>query len=144
MEGNLKGKGTPLSQRARRHWRELCKNGWTDRFAVWLWTGVSRRKHKVNHIRQVANMPSWEGILAPPGEYNWTVRLGGVVALFMVVLCNRADHIYLWSPYVIGQTIIFSSSSFFLSSIFYLFFFPRLISAAAHWMSTILPHMVWS
>ena len=22
-------------------------------------------------------------------------------------------------------------------------FFPRLISAAAHWMSTILPHMVW-
>jgi len=26
----------------------------------------------------------------------------------------------------------------FLSS-----FFPRLISAAAHWMSTILPHMVW-
>ena len=28
----------------------------------------------------------------------------------------------LWSPYVIGQTIIFSSCSFFLSSIFYLFF----------------------
>jgi len=28
-------------------------------------------------------------------------------------------------------------------SIFYLFFIPRLISAAADWMSTILPHMVW-
>ena len=26
---------------------------------------------------------------------------------------------------------------------FYLSFVPRLISAAAHWMSTILPHMVW-
>jgi len=28
-------------------------------------------------------------------------------------------------------------------SILYLSFFPRLISAAAHWMSTILPHIVW-
>ena len=42
----------------------------------------------------------------------------------MVALWNRADHyiFMLW----------------FLSS-----FFPRLISAAAHWMSTIRPHMVW-
>ena len=34
----------------------------------------------------------------------------------------------------------------FLSSSFFLLlssFFPRLISAAADWMSTILPHMVW-
>ena len=50
----------------------------------------------------------------------------------------------LWSPYVIGQTIIFLPCDFFLllllssSS-----FFPRLISAAVDWMSTILPHMVW-
>ena len=46
--------------------------------------------------------------------------------LVMVALWNRADHyiFMLW----------------FLSSIF----FPRLISAAAHWMSTILlPHTVW-
>jgi len=29
-------------------------------------------------------------------------------------------------------------------SIFYLLsFFPRLISAVANWMSTILPHMMW-
>jgi len=42
----------------------------------------------------------------------------------MVALWNRADHyiFMLW----------------FLSS-----FFPCLISAATHWMSTILPHMVW-
>jgi len=51
--------------------------------------------------------------------------------------------LFLWSPYVIGQTIIYfhpvvcSSSSFFLS------FFPRLISAVAEWMSAILAHMVW-
>jgi len=37
----------------------------------------------------------------------------------------------LWSPYVIGQTIIFFS------------FFSRLISAVGDRMSTILPHMVW-
>jgi len=40
----------------------------------------------------------------------------------------------LWSPYV-----IFLPCDFYLSS----FFFPRLISAAVDWMSTILPHMVW-
>jgi len=44
----------------------------------------------------------------------------------------------LWSPYVIGQTIIFLPCDFCLS-----FLFPRLISAAVDWMSTILPHMVW-
>jgi len=45
---------------------------------------------------------------------------------------------FLWSPYEIGQTIIFSSCPlFYLSS-----FFLRLISAAADWMSAIFPHMV--
>jgi len=44
----------------------------------------------------------------------------------------------LWSPYGIGQTIFI----LWFVSIFF-FFFPRLISAAAHWMYTILPHMVW-
>ena len=42
-------------------------------------------------------------------------------------------------PYVIGQAIIFLPCGLFLSSSF---FFPRLISAAADWMSTILPHML--
>ena len=67
----------------------------------------------------------------------------------MVALCNRADHVYfhpvvcsLRSPYVIGQTIIFLPCDFYLSSIF-IFFFPRLISAAVDWLYTILPHMVW-
>jgi len=41
----------------------------------------------------------------------------------------------LWSPYVIGQTIIFLHCDFS--------FFPRLISAVGDWMSTILPHMLW-
>jgi len=40
---------------------------------------------------------------------------------------------------VADADIIFLPSGFFLSS----FFIPRLISAAADWMSTILPHMAW-
>jgi len=49
------GKGQFWGGRACRHaptcpttlWRELCKNGWTDRDAVWLvtWTRVGPRKH---------------------------------------------------------------------------------------------------
>ena len=45
----------------------------------------------------------------------------------------------LWSPYVIGQTITFLPCGFYLL----LSFFPRLISAATDWMSTILLHMAW-
>jgi len=53
------------------------------------------------------------------------------ILLFMVALWNRADHIYFHAEVC----------SFF----FFLLFFPRLISAAADWMSAnaILPHMVW-
>ena len=46
----------------------------------------------------------------------------------MVALCNRADH------------YIFAVWFLLLLSIF---FFPRLISAVADWMSTILLHMAW-
>jgi len=38
----------------------------------------------------------------------------------------------------------FIASTYYIASdIFYLLFFPRLISAAADWMSSILWHMVW-
>jgi len=46
---------------------------------------------------------------------------------------------YLWSPYGIGRPLYFCP----VVSIFSFFFFPRLISAAADWMSTVLRHMVW-
>ena len=49
--------------------------------------------------------------------------------IFMVALCNRADHYILPGDFYL--------LSFFLSS-----FFPRLISAVGDWMSTILPHGV--
>ena len=56
-------------------------------------------------------------------------------------MCNieklrlSVTELLLWSPYVIGQTIIFSSCFFLLS---FFFFFPRLISAVGDWMFTIL------
>ena len=61
-------------------------------------------------------------------EVNKTFMMFGRLVgsyIIMVTRWNRADHyiFMLW----------FLSSSFF----------PRLISAAAHWMSTILPRMVW-
>jgi len=65
------------------------------------------------------------------------------VLLFTCTHIRRnTDNHLLWSPYVIGQTIIFSSCFFFF--FFLLLFFPRLISAVGDWMSTILRHMVWS
>ena len=61
--------------------------------------------------------------------------------------CTRKDtvscHCFLWPHYGIGQAIIFLPCGFFLS-FFCLSFFPRLISAAADRMSTIVPHVVWS
>ena len=47
----------------------------------------------------------------------------------------------LWPPYAIGQAIIFLPCGIFFCLL--LLFFPRLISAVADWMSTILPHIVW-
>jgi len=55
-------------------------------------------------------------------------------------LMSNYFHHLLWSPYVIGQAIIFSTCGFFF---FYLLFCACLISAVADWMSTILLHMVW-
>jgi len=52
------------------------------------------------------------------------------LTFIMSALWNRAGH-YMFALWFL---------SFLLSSFF---FIPRLISAAADWMSTILPHMVW-
>jgi len=75
--------------------------------------------------------------------YRWSkqVPLMSVFGSILLVINERADMIQsLWSPYVIGQTIIFSFCFFFLSSSC---FFHRLISAVGDWMFTILRHMVW-
>ena len=50
-----------------------------------------------------------------------------VVVFYGLALWNRADH-YI---FILSFVVLLLS------------FFPRLTSAAAHWMSAILPHMVW-
>jgi len=49
----------------------------------------------------------------------------------MAALCNRAGH-YIFIQWFLLLLLLLS-----------IFFFPRLISAVAEWMSTILLHMVW-
>jgi len=69
-------------------------------------------------------------LLPIPSPYHTiSVSFNYLAAFIMATLCNRAGHYIcpLW----------------FLLSPIYLLFFPRLISAVADWMSTILPHMVW-
>ena len=62
--------------------------------------------------------------------YLWSPYvIGQTMYIFILFL--------LWSPYVIGQTIYIFI--LFLSS----FFFPRLISAVGDSMFTLLWHMVW-
>ena len=73
-----------------------------------------------------------------------TFSVGLFVHVIMVALSSKFIKHSCNMPYVIGQTIIFLPSDFYLLSSFILsfFFFPRLISALADWMSIILPHMV--
>jgi len=64
-------------------------------FGLWR---VGQRKHKYNRIHQVAPMcphgtTHWrhEGTLAPPGKYDWTVRLQWQCGL----MSNYCDHLLL-------------------------------------------------
>ena len=59
-----------------------------------------------------------------------------VLAIYSTQLFYPFLAMFLWPPYVIGADIVFLPCGFYLLSIF--FFIPRLISAAAGWMSTIL------
>ena len=61
-----------------------------------------------------------------------------------MVDCNRFILLQISSSLIMAalwnrQAIIFLPCDFYLLSSC----FPRLISAVGHWMSTILPHMVW-
>jgi len=50
------------------------KNGQTDRFAWWVVDlGGSKQERVQSYLPGGINVPSWEGTLAPTGEYDWTV-----------------------------------------------------------------------
>jgi len=55
---------------------EQCKNGGADRFAVWIVDSGWPKKAQVQLYSQGgANVPPWEGTLAPPSECDWTICL---------------------------------------------------------------------
>jgi len=56
--------------------RELCSNGSTDRFAIWVMDlGGPKEAQIQSYSPDGANVPTWKGTLTPPGEYDWTVCL---------------------------------------------------------------------
>ena len=117
-------------------WQRYCmasSNGRQANFAV-----LNRGRHLCS-----AGRPSgWA--LAHIQVLLFFPRLISAVGDWMSTILPQMVWPQLLSPYVIGQTIIFSSCFFFLlllsssSS-----FFPRLISAVGNWMFTILWHMMW-
>jgi len=86
--GNYQGKGhaqtcpTTLCH-------ELCKNGWTDWFAVWVVaSGWLKEAQVQSYSPGYANVPSLEGTLLQPGKYDWTVRVRRRCGL----MSNYFDH----------------------------------------------------
>ena len=50
------------------------KNGRTDRTVIWVvYSGAPKEAQVQSYSPGGANVPSWEGTLAPAGEYDWTV-----------------------------------------------------------------------
>ena len=73
------------------------QSGWTDRFAVWVVDSGGPQEAQVqSYSPGVANVPSWEDALTPPGELDWTVPLRrrcGLMwnyfdYLFMIKVCG--------------------------------------------------------
>ena len=85
---------------------ELCRNGWTDRLAVWVVDSRGSKEAQVwPYLPGGANVPRWESTLAPPGEQNWTICLQRQCSL----MSNYFDHLLLlllvYSHYT-GQPVI--------------------------------------
>ena len=100
--------------------RQTDRIGQTDR------TGQTDRQRSDSIRRTVLQTVAQSAVKQNSTVYLlWPPCVADADIIFMVALCNRADH------------YIFALLS--LSSIF---FIRRLISAAADWMSTILPH-IW-
>jgi len=109
----------------------LGPNGWMDQDATWY---EGRSRPRLYCVTWGHSSPSQKGH-----------RPLGFRPMSVVVkrspISATAEHL-LWPPCTADADIIFCPvvSSIFL---FFLFFFPRLISSVADWMYTVLPHMVW-
>jgi len=72
-------------------WRHSSKMAEVIYLPFGQWTQAGRRKHKFNHT-QSYSYSSWDGTMAPPGEYDWTVRLWRRCCL----MSNYFDHLLCW------------------------------------------------
>jgi len=91
------------------------------------------------HFDNTSSLVNLQELSSSSLQYQQTHSRFSSTGLFKIATVHR--RIFLWPPYGIGQAIIFLPCGFYLSFFFYIF--PRLISAAADWMSTILRHMMW-
>jgi len=109
---------------------------------VRLWSGNTDITGLVigNSVQQNAKCNKRQ--VSRKGHRGSRARTSVATSAVWLAILSEIPLAYLWSPYGIGQTIIFLPCGYLLS-FFLSFFIPRLISAAADWMSAILPHMVW-
>jgi len=123
----------------------LWPNGWMDEDTTWYGSRSRLRPHCIRRGPSSPRKGHSSPLLFSADVYCGHGRSSQQLlssCLFMPrLICIRFVRFsFLWPPYGIGQALYFCPVvSFFLSSIF----FPRLISAAADWMSTILLHMEW-
>ena len=92
------------------------------------------RKFAEKSCRQ-RNINGGSGLRGAPGKHS----------------CCTPSHLVFWPPWLCIMTVVMAAlwntaghyifALWFLLSIF--LFFPGLISAVAHWISTILPHTAW-
>ena len=129
------------------HTSQPFKNDWTDRDAIELWTSVGSRNHVLDGDQiPHANGKFWGGKDRPIVKYRDTqlwavqkrlnrsrcrvgsrkhvldrVQIGATWRIRVNRPCTGGDATFLWSPYGIEQTIIFSCCGlfFFLLSSFF-------------------------
>jgi len=108
----------------------------SDIYPQWFCIWKKGRKKTEVELANPFQLGKW------PLKVNGGGTVGGSLVSFQSQTFLNTLLRLLRPPYGIGQAIICSSCRlFYLSSSSS--FFPRLISAVADWMSTILPHMVW-
>jgi len=105
------------------------RHSWTVTFGTLLCRDLSSLLYYNVFVLTYTWWTEWPNQI-DTNNWEWGYRL---LAMTPTV---SSQQFFLWSPYVIGQTIIFLPRDFNLLSSS--FFIPRLISAAAGWMSTIL------
>jgi len=83
--------------------------------------------------------------------WNWHIRNRGILLIiFIIIVLKIGDCQCLYNSFLnlVIMAALWNRAGHYIFMLWFLScmnlsFFPRLISAAAHWMSTVLRHMVW-